>query len=168
MIDVVNKLYLNGADNILGQDGDEHGLEREPEEAAGESDDRLFVVLCLAVVVRDLLRLEQLGVRLELEKEVGDVGEQHDDAAGAGEVEPRGVRCHGVLAGAHRVAQHERQRLAQHAEDEKPRADVRLCLHKHSINISSSSSESVSWVATCIHISCTTLAWGVVGTHPVV
>lgn len=159
MIDVVNKLYLNGADNILGQDGDEHGLEREPEEAAGESDDRLFVVLCLAVVVRDLLRLEQLGVRLELEKEVGDVGEQHDDAAGAGEVEPRGVRCHGVLAGAHRVAQHERQRLAQHAEDEKPRADVRLCLHKHKHIIVLLRVRVLGGNLHTIHISCTTLAW---------
>jgi len=69
-------------------------------------------------------------VRLELEEEVGDVGEQHDEAACAGEVEPRGVGCHGVLAGAHGVAQHERQRLAQHAQDEEARADVRLRLHK--------------------------------------
>lgn len=122
------RLYLDGADDVLGQDGDEHGVEGEPEESAGEADDGLLVLFRLAAVVH-LLRLEQLRVRLELEEEVGDVGEQHDDAAGAGEVEHRGGRGDGVLAGAHRVAQHERQRLAQHAEDEEARADVRLGLH---------------------------------------
>jgi len=56
--------------------------------------------------------------------DLGDIGEQHDLAAGAREVEPRGVPspdCSPALM-AH-VAQHERQRLAQHAQDEEPRAD---------------------------------------------
>jgi hypothetical protein len=66
--------------------------------------------MCSAVA--DLLWLEELAVRLELEEEVSDVGEQHDDAAGAGEVEARGGSGHGVLAGAHGVAQHQRQRVA--------------------------------------------------------
>lgn len=75
-----------------------------------------------------LLWLEELAVRLELEEEVGDVGEQHDDAAGAGELEAGGGRGHGVLAGADGVAQQQRQRLAQRAQDEEPRAHVRLVL----------------------------------------
>jgi len=32
---------------------------------------------------------------------LGDIGEQHDHAAGAREVEPRGVPSPGLLAGAH-------------------------------------------------------------------
>jgi hypothetical protein len=131
-------VYLNCADDVLGQNGDEHGHGREPEEAAGEPEDGCFLDLdvalhlqvfryvlvhlidknyfweggCAVQLYTDLLWLEELAVRLELEEEVSDVGEEHDDAAGAGEVEDRGGRGHGVLAGAHGVAQHQRQRVA--------------------------------------------------------
>jgi hypothetical protein len=38
-------VYLNCANNVLGQNGDEHGHAREPEEAAGEPEDGCFLDL---------------------------------------------------------------------------------------------------------------------------
>lgn len=129
---------LDGAHHVLWQHGDDDGHEDEPQERAPEAQHRHLLFLGFVApgaAALDLLRLEELAVRLELEEEVGHVGEEHDEAGCPGELQHRRVGRHRVLPGAHRVPQQQRQRLAQRAQDQQARADVRLFLHTHRIQI---------------------------------
>uniref|UniRef100_A0A0D9ZZR0 DUF834 domain-containing protein n=1 Tax=Oryza glumipatula TaxID=40148 RepID=A0A0D9ZZR0_9ORYZ len=63
--------------------------------------------------------LKQLAMRLEVEEEVDQVGDEHDDAAGTRQVESGVAGDDGVLAGGDGVPEHERQRAAEDAEHEE-------------------------------------------------
>lgn len=73
-----------------------------------------------------LLGLKQLAMRVELEEEIGQVGDEHEDAAGTRQVEGGVAGDDGVVAGGDGVPEHERQGVAEDGEHEEGGVDVSL------------------------------------------
>mmetsp|Transcript_3035 Transcript_3035/g.7566 ORF Transcript_3035/g.7566 Transcript_3035/m.7566 type:complete len:301 (+) Transcript_3035:100-1002(+) len=95
---------LDGVDQVVRQHGHQNGEEAQPKNAAPEAQHGLLLVVVVACI---LLLVKEVLVRVELEREVGAVDEEHDDADEAAQADVVVGAVQLGVRGVQQVGQHE-------------------------------------------------------------
>mmetsp|Transcript_35027 Transcript_35027/g.87755 ORF Transcript_35027/g.87755 Transcript_35027/m.87755 type:complete len:239 (+) Transcript_35027:293-1009(+) len=95
---------LDGVDQVVRQHGHQNGEEAQPKNAAPEAQHGLLLVVVFACI---LLLVKEVLVRVELEREVGAVDEEHDDADEAAQADVVVGAVQLGVRGVQQVGQHE-------------------------------------------------------------